>query len=152
MGGYIGVTGTSWRVLYWVLTAFAGACTVAVYFTLPETFAPILLAQIAKQKRKETGDERWFAAIEAQSVHWKTRVSNILARPFKILFSETILLLITAYLSVSGLTFHYIAFCLCLPANSLSMDVFTYFSRLSLLFMVPRLVLSHRFISVVSYI
>lgn len=38
VGGYISTSGTSWRWLFWVLTLFAGACTVVIIFTLPETY------------------------------------------------------------------------------------------------------------------
>lgn len=38
VGGYISTAGVSWRWLFWVLTMFAGLCTILIIFTLPETF------------------------------------------------------------------------------------------------------------------
>jgi hypothetical protein len=40
---------------------------------------------MAQKKRKETGDERWYAPIETRNIKFSERVSNILAKPFKIL-------------------------------------------------------------------
>lgn len=61
VSGFIQVSGTSWRWVYWVSTIFAGVCTLLVIFTLPETYAPVILANKAKKLRKETGEERWYA-------------------------------------------------------------------------------------------
>jgi MFS family permease len=33
----------SWRWMFWVMMIFAGVCTVIMLFTLPETYAPVLL-------------------------------------------------------------------------------------------------------------
>lgn len=38
VSGYIAVSGTSWRWVFWVLTIFAGCCFFAILFTLPETY------------------------------------------------------------------------------------------------------------------
>lgn len=39
VGGYMQVAGVPWRWTFWLLTFFAGACFIAVYFTIPETYA-----------------------------------------------------------------------------------------------------------------
>ena len=39
VSGWIEVSGTSWRWVFWVLTIFAGVCLVLTIFTLPETYA-----------------------------------------------------------------------------------------------------------------
>lgn len=41
------VAGVSWRWVYWVLTFFAGACTVLIVFTLPETFKYVSMSDNA---------------------------------------------------------------------------------------------------------
>lgn len=64
VSGYISVSGASWRWVYWVCTMFAGICTLLIVFTLPETYAPIILVKKAKRLRKETGDDRWYAPSE----------------------------------------------------------------------------------------
>ena len=47
-----------------------------------------------------TGDERYYAPLEAK-ISFSKQVENILAKPFKILFREPMLLAITIYMSVS---------------------------------------------------
>ncbi|KAF5374844.1 hypothetical protein D9758_000398 [Tetrapyrgos nigripes] len=99
IAGFIFVSGTSWRWLFWVLTMFAGACLVLIVFTVPETYKPILLQRLAAKKRKETGDDRYYAAIERISKTYRQQIENILARPFKLLFLEPMMWLITIYTS-----------------------------------------------------
>jgi multidrug resistance protein len=99
ISGWMAVGGASWRWLFWVLTMFSGFCLVAIFFTLPETYGPVLLAKKAQRLRKETGDERYYAPIEVRNVPIGRRLYNILAMPFKILFLEPMLLAITIYQS-----------------------------------------------------
>ena len=63
--------------------------------------SPVLLARKAAAKRRETGDERYHAVLERQSQHWTAQVRRILGRPFKVLFLEPLLLVLTIYMSVS---------------------------------------------------
>jgi hypothetical protein len=62
----------------------------------------VLLAKKAKEIRKRTGDEKYHAAIESQKMTLSQRLETILARPFKILFREPMLIAITLYMSVSA--------------------------------------------------
>ncbi|KAH9982597.1 major facilitator superfamily domain-containing protein [Lactifluus volemus] len=117
VSGWIAVTGTSWRWIFWVMTIFvsrlffyvydrgllailqAGFCLALVFFTVPETFGPVLLAKKAQRIRKETGDNRYYAPSEAKKITTRDRLYNILAMPFKILFLEPMLIAITIYQS-----------------------------------------------------
>ena len=81
--------------------AQAGFCLVAIFFTLPETYGPVLLARKAQRIRKETGDSRYYAPMEKGKLPIRRRLYNILAMPFKILFLEPMLIAITVYQSVS---------------------------------------------------
>jgi DHA1 family multidrug resistance protein-like MFS transporter len=36
-------SGIGWRWVFWVMMIFAGACSVLMAFTLPETYAPVIL-------------------------------------------------------------------------------------------------------------
>jgi MFS family permease len=99
VGGFIGVSGASWRWLYWALTMFAGLLTIVIFFTLRETYAPIILMKKAARLRKETGDERYKAPIETKNIPFSERLTNILAKPWKVLFQEPMLLAITIYMS-----------------------------------------------------
>lgn len=55
----------------------------------------------AKQIRKERGDRRYYAPLEdAESGGYLAIMERTLGRPFKILFQEPMLLVITIYMSV----------------------------------------------------
>ncbi|TRM61103.1 major facilitator superfamily domain-containing protein [Schizophyllum amplum] len=100
VAGYMNVAGVSWRWLFWVLTIFAGSCWFLILFTIPETYAPLLLVEKAKRIRKSTGDDRYYAALEGQGkTSFRARAEHILARPFKILFCEPMLMAVTMYMS-----------------------------------------------------
>ena len=81
-----------------------------IVLTIPETYGPVLLVRKAQQKRKETGDSRYYAPMEANKLDIGQRLYNILAMPFKILFLEPMLMAITVYMSVSSrlLSFFYV--------------------------------------------
>jgi hypothetical protein len=49
---------------------------------VPETYAPQILVKKAKRMRKETGDNRWYAPLEKADSRWKTRLHDILLKPF----------------------------------------------------------------------
>ncbi|KAF8560251.1 MFS general substrate transporter [Imleria badia] len=99
VGGYLYQAGVSWRWAFWIIAIFAGVCLLQIIFTIPETFEPVLLVKMAQERRKTTGDERYYAAMETNSLKFADRVEAILARPFKILFREPMLLVLTIYLS-----------------------------------------------------
>lgn len=62
---------------------------------------PRLSALAAQKKRKETGDDRYYAPIERKNIPFSQRLRDIIEKPFKILFSEPMLIAITIYQSVS---------------------------------------------------
>ena len=74
------------------MSIFAGVCTIQIVFTLPETYAPIILVEKAKRLRKETGNQSYYAPLEKQDkVNFSKRLEHILARPFVLLFQEPML-------------------------------------------------------------
>lgn len=73
-----------------------------VFFTVPETYGPVLLARKAARIRKETGDDQYYAPKEVGKPDIRRRLYNILAMPFKILFLEPMLIAIVVYQSVSS--------------------------------------------------
>ncbi|KAF9520018.1 hypothetical protein BS47DRAFT_1336297 [Hydnum rufescens UP504] len=86
VGGFIGVSGASWRWLYWILTIISGVHFVLVIFTLPETYAPTILKQKAQRRRKETGNDQWYAPLEAVKVTLRERY--LLFEAYPIVFEE----------------------------------------------------------------
>ncbi|KIJ68577.1 hypothetical protein HYDPIDRAFT_106784 [Hydnomerulius pinastri MD-312] len=99
VAGYLVQGGVSWRWLFWILTIFAGICWLQIIFTIPETYEPILLVKKAKELRKSTGDERYHAAMELETVSISERLEKVVARPFKVLFREPMLMALTLYMS-----------------------------------------------------
>ncbi|THV07660.1 MFS general substrate transporter [Dendrothele bispora CBS 962.96] len=99
VGGFIFVSGTSWRWVFWVLTMFSGFCLALIVFTVPETYKPILLVRLAQKKRKETGDDRYYAPFERIEKTLNQQIEAILGRPFKLLFQEPMMLAATLYMS-----------------------------------------------------
>ena len=81
---------------------FAGACTLIMLPTLPETYAPVILAKKVKRLRKEDpiGSKNLYAEHEKQDWSFWGVLNRTLFRPFKMLAQEPILLLITIYMSV----------------------------------------------------
>ncbi|KDQ63393.1 hypothetical protein JAAARDRAFT_29421 [Jaapia argillacea MUCL 33604] len=99
VGGYLSVAGVSWRWIFWILAIYAGLCWLQIVFTIPETYEPVILVKMAEKKRKETGDERYYAPMEKHKLPFSKRVEHVLARPFKVLVREPMLIAITLYMS-----------------------------------------------------
>lgn len=56
----------------------------------------------AERMRRETGDSRWHSPLDTmQNKPFRKRIEDTLARPFKILFQEPMLIATTLYMSVS---------------------------------------------------
>jgi multidrug resistance protein len=89
-----------WRWLYWIQLILAGAAYVLITFTVPETYAPKILAQRAKKMRKETGETIHVTEQELNKRPLSDRIKVILFRPFQLLFGELIVLLVAVYMSV----------------------------------------------------
>lgn len=87
MGGFI-CYNTSWRWVYYFLLIFSGTILVTIGFVVPETYAPVLLRNKARQKRKATGDDRWKAPIEVSDRSVLSTVTHSLYRPFLLLFMD----------------------------------------------------------------
>jgi MFS family permease len=99
ISGFISVSGTSWRWVFWILTIFAGVCLVVILFLIPETYAPKILQQKAIRLRKETGEQRWYAPLERQDTSFRARLETILLKPFIMLALEPMLMAVTLYMS-----------------------------------------------------
>ncbi|PWN30299.1 MFS general substrate transporter [Jaminaea rosea] len=99
VSGFIYVTGTDWRWLFWVCTIFSGVCLIITAITLPETYAPAIMQRKAKRIRKETGDERYKAPLDLAKVDASTLLHSIFAKPWIMLAQEPMLLAITLYMA-----------------------------------------------------
>ena len=65
-------------------------------------FRPIIMVKKAAARRRETGDENYYAPLEREEKKSiSRRIEDILLKPFKVLFQEPMLQAITVYMSVS---------------------------------------------------
>ncbi|OAL52004.1 MFS general substrate transporter [Pyrenochaeta sp. DS3sAY3a] len=99
VGGWLGMAG-GWRWLYWIQLILGGIVWILITFTVPETYAPKLLATRAKKLRKETGDDKYVTEQDLDLRPFSQRLSLFLIRPFQLLFRELIVFLISVYMSV----------------------------------------------------
>jgi hypothetical protein len=73
---------------------------VLITFTVPETYAPTILARRAAKLRKQTGDSGHVTEAELDGRPFTERLGVFMIRPFQLLFRELIVLLISLYMSV----------------------------------------------------
>jgi hypothetical protein len=67
-----------------LLAIFGGVLTIAAIIFIPETNPHILLQRRAKNKRKETGDDRWHALAKIKETP-RQLLLNSLVRPMKVM-------------------------------------------------------------------
>lgn len=99
VGGFLS-DAAGWRWLYWIQLILSAIVWILITFTVPETYAPTLLARRAKKMRKETGDSGYVTEQELDTRTFSSRLMVFLIRPFQLLFRELIVLLISLYMSV----------------------------------------------------
>ncbi|CDS13299.1 hypothetical protein LRAMOSA05477 [Lichtheimia ramosa] len=96
VGGWISVGTHSWRWIYWVNMMFIGVMWIAICF-LPETYAPVLARRREKAKPVSEEDPDLVALPKESTM---TTVKNMLVRPFVMLVTEPILLLMSLYIAI----------------------------------------------------
>jgi multidrug resistance protein len=99
VGGYLSQAG-GWRWLYWIQLIISFVVWILITFTVPETYAPTILAKRAKKMRKETNDAKYVTEQDLDSRPFTQRLSLYLIRPFQLLFREPIVFFISLYMSV----------------------------------------------------
>ncbi|GAA6036911.1 hypothetical protein NBRC10512_001275 [Rhodotorula toruloides] len=101
ISGFMQVTSTNWRWIFWVLTAFAGLCGILLVAFLPETYVPVILQAEARRLRKETGDSRYHAELDIKKEGGiKATLQRTVLKPFVMAAQEPMLLIITIYMSL----------------------------------------------------
>jgi MFS family permease len=98
-GGFLG-DNCGWRWLYWLQLILAFVAWVLITFTVPETYAPILLKKRAAKLRKTEKDDKYTTEAELDPRPLGQRLRIFLFRPFQLLFLEPIVLFISLYMSV----------------------------------------------------
>lgn len=99
VGGYLS-DAAGWRWLYWIQLILSFIVWVLITFTVPETYAPTILARRAKKMRKETGSDEHVTEQDLDLRPFTERLSIFLVRPLQLLFTEWIVFLISLYMSV----------------------------------------------------
>ncbi|KAF1985865.1 MFS general substrate transporter [Aulographum hederae CBS 113979] len=99
VGGFLS-DNLGWRWLYWIQLILSGVAWVGLTFTVPETYAPKLLAVRAAKMRKETGDDKFVTEQDLDLRPFTQRLWLFLVRPFQLLFLEPIVFFISVYMSV----------------------------------------------------
>lgn len=99
VSGAIAVTGTTWRWVYWACAIFSGVCLIITFFTVKETYAPVIIRNKAKRIRKETGQDVYKSPLELNPLVPKHLLHDTLLFPFIMMAEEPMLLALGLYLS-----------------------------------------------------
>jgi MFS family permease len=99
IGGFLS-DAEGWRWLYWIQLIMSAVIYILLVFTVPETYAPKILAKRAVKLRKETGDSTFVTEQDLDMRPLSERLRLFLLRPFQLLFVEMIVLFISIYMSV----------------------------------------------------
>ncbi|KAK5150836.1 membrane transporter [Cryomyces antarcticus] len=92
-GGFT-VQRLGWRWIFWILTIVCGVNTLAGFFFLRETYAPVLLYSRKLQREREDGGAYSFEGEDRRPL--TTKLAGSLTRPLKI-FVQPIVLVMSAY-------------------------------------------------------
>ncbi|KAL6722016.1 Synaptic vesicle transporter SVOP [Lecanora helva] len=98
-GGFLAMS-HGWRWLYWIQLIVTSIALVLITFTVPETYAPTILAGRAAKLRKETKDPRYIIEQDVRGRTYLERVLTFLTRPFQLLFQEPIVLFTSIYVAI----------------------------------------------------
>lgn len=100
-GGLI-VANLNWRWIFWILTIICVTNTVAGFLFLRETYAPVILAARKKsyEEASESGSSKVFRVADEDNRPFRTKFSEILLRPLRILFTQPIVLVLAVYQAV----------------------------------------------------
>jgi multidrug resistance protein len=100
VGGFVGET-VGWRWVEGVMAIFTGVLWIFGAFTIPETYAPVLLRKRATELSKKTG--KVYISIPERKrgkVSPSAAFKTALSRPWALLFVEPIVLLISIYMAI----------------------------------------------------
>ncbi|PYI16999.1 membrane transporter [Aspergillus violaceofuscus CBS 115571] len=100
--------GGGWRWIQGAMAILAGTVTLALFWLLPETYAPVLLASRARRLTKTTA--RVYRSVmdigHSRDHIVGNELRTLLLRPWVLLFREPIVLLLSVYSSIlNGITY-----------------------------------------------
>ncbi|CAF9934272.1 hypothetical protein IMSHALPRED_009653 [Imshaugia aleurites] len=97
-GGYL-AQAKGWRWIFWVIAMAAGVITVSAFFSLRESYPPIILERKAKRLRKETGNENLKSKL-ASPLSPAALFKISIVRPLRLLLFSPIVLALSTYMAV----------------------------------------------------
>ncbi len=100
VGGFVGQT-IGWRWLEGIMAIFTGTLLLFGALTIPETYAPVILQHRAAALSKRTG-KHYISMLEKRQgrVTPKAAFEKALTRPWVLLFTEPIVLIISIYMAI----------------------------------------------------
>lgn len=100
VGGFVGET-VGWRWVEGVMAIFTGVLWIFAAFTVPETYTPVILRKRAQYLSKKTG-KVYISFVEKKQGRTtvKAAFSKAMVRPWALLFTEPIVLLISIYMAI----------------------------------------------------
>lgn len=99
-GGYL-IRAAGWRWVYWLIAILAGIITVFTYFTLKESYAPVILEKKAARLRNETGNQELRSALAIGGETPVDKVKLAIVRPLKLLFLAPIVTAMSLYVAIT---------------------------------------------------
>ena len=87
-----------WRWTSWLICILSGV-GFCMLLCIKETYAPAILRKKVKQRRKETGDERWWCRYDEKQEFWPLLRLN-LSRPFVMAVKEPICIFWNVYIAL----------------------------------------------------
>lgn len=95
----------SWTWCFWVISILDVFVQIAGFVFLRETYAPVLLRRKKKLLFKETGNQDLLTEYDS-NLTWKALLKKNMKRPFKMLFTQPIVQIMSIYSGYSyGLAF-----------------------------------------------
>ncbi|KAL4777242.1 putative MFS multidrug transporter [Aspergillus nidulans var. acristatus] len=97
IGGFV-FEHLGWRWTNWIVLIFGGA-VFALMCCIKETYAPVILRKRAANRRKETGDPKWWTRYDSQG-DVSRQLTTSLSRPFLMLLTEPICIFWDSYVAL----------------------------------------------------
>ncbi|CAD6957208.1 unnamed protein product [Tilletia controversa] len=101
VAGWIIQAGISWRWIFWVVLIASGVVAGFGFLTLPETYAPIILAKKRRQLVKEAGNTQLRTVFDVQRKEsFPTRLRRNFFRPFIFMTTQPAVQALSLYMMV----------------------------------------------------
>ncbi|KAK0707646.1 general substrate transporter [Lasiosphaeris hirsuta] len=100
-GGYL-IAAAGWRWVYWLIVILGGIISIIAFFTLEESYAPVILERRTAKLRKGTGNNNLrsqYSELIGLSMVDKFKVAAV--RPMKLLFATPIVTFMSLYVAIT---------------------------------------------------